>query len=327
MTTSKPTAYDTILYRVRTADSLGRIIQNYHGPITKQQQDTILSRILADNPDIKNPDRIFPNQLIKMSVPQRYCSATTHPDTAPVLSTDQLAYQPLRRQWQQAAPQERAWLSTLTPIMLGTGSASMTMVNRTFLANTPLLNEMVHNYEAYKAGELSKGQYDYRRYKILGKLKTKLGPLARILNTTRLQNEVLRISRTKGRAPTQNITRQIGRMGRAAKYASRGGVVLSTVGLGVACNDIANTGDINKKNAILVESVGSIVGGTAFGFVSGMAIVAMATPVGWVASLVIGVGSAVAGYVAGKGFSNLYDTYGRKIDIASATGVASLCSR
>ena len=201
----------------------------------------------------------------------------------------------------------------------------MTMVNRTFTANVPLLNEMVQNYEAYKTGELSKGQYDYRRYKILTRLKAKLGPLSRVLNATRLQNEVLRISRTRGRAPTANISHQVGRMGRLSKYASRGGVVLSVVGLGIACSEIANTDDMQKKNEILVESVGGFAGGAIYGAVA--TVLLIGTPVGWVAALVIGVGGAVAGFASGKGLKALYTTEFSRFDVASMTRVAQLCKK
>lgn len=82
--------------------------------------------------------------------------------------------------------------------------------------------------------------------KLITNIKSRLGPLSKVLNGSRSQSEVLRISKTKGRA-TQNITRQIGRMNRLAKHAARGGVVLSAVSLGLACNKIANTPDVNKK--------------------------------------------------------------------------------
>jgi len=45
----------------------------------------------------------------------------------------------------------------------------------------------------------------------------------------------------KGRVPTGNITQQISRMGTIAKNAARGSALLTVVGLGLACNDIANT--------------------------------------------------------------------------------------
>ena len=123
--------------------------------------------------------------------------------------------------------------------------------------------------------------------------------------------------------PTQNITQQISHMDRLAKYASRGGVVLSAVGLGLACNDIANTNDVQEKSEILVESLGGLGGG----LVAGVAIMVMFTPVGWVGALVVGVGGAVAGYAAGRGSKALYTAKFSKFDIASATRVAQLCKK
>ncbi|HED16457.1 MAG TPA: LysM domain-containing protein, partial [Gammaproteobacteria bacterium] len=184
MAAQNPANYDTILYRVRPGDSLSRIIQSYHGSVTTLQRNAIISQIRADNPGVTNPSRIYPDQLLQLSVPQQYCSASTHPDSTPVLSLGEPYYKPLVRQWDFAAPQEKEMLATLTPLMLGTGAASMTMIKQTFTSNAPLLNEMVQNYEAYKAGNLSKGQYDYRRYKILTRLKAKLGPLSRMLNAS-----------------------------------------------------------------------------------------------------------------------------------------------
>ena len=93
--------------------------------------------------------------------------------------------------------------------MLGTGTTGMMMINQTFTSNTPLLAEMVENYNDYKADMLSKGQYDYRRKTLLNRLKTKLGPTNILLNGSKSPNEVLRISRKKGSVPTQAMTQQI----------------------------------------------------------------------------------------------------------------------
>ena len=327
MASKRLTNYDTILYRVRAGDSLSRIIQRYHGSVTTQQRNAIISQIQADNPAVTNPNRIFVNQMLQISISTQHNSTSSLPGATPTLNINKQLIKPLQQVWQRATTQQKSLLSALSPVMLGAGAAGLTMVKRTFIANAPLLTEMVQNYEAYKAGDLSKGQYDYRRKKLLAKLKSRLGPLTRALNAARTQSEVLRISRTKGRVPTQNITQQIGRMDRLAKYTSRGGVVLSVVGLGIACYDIANTNDIQKKNEILVESVGGLAGGAFFGFGAGVAILMMATPVGWVAALVVGVSGVVGGYASGKVFKALYDTHGRKVDIASATGVTSLCRK
>ncbi len=314
---------DTILYHVRSGDTLAKLIKRYHGSVNTIQRDSIIKQIQNDNPAIKNPNRIYPNQLLQLAVPSKMCTATSHPGTTPTLKVDKKLILPLQQKWQQSTVQEKKLLTTLTPIMLGTGSATMTMINKTFSLNTPLLSDMAKNYDNYKAGTISKGQYDYRRKKLVTNIKSRLGPLQKILNSTRKQSEILRISRTKGRAPTQNITRQIGRMNRLAKYASRGGVVLTAVSLGMACNDIANTTNTLKKNQILVESVGGVLGGVA----AGVAIMLMFTPVGWVAALAVGVAGAVGGYAAGKGSVYMYNLLGQKVDIASASGVSNLCQK
>jgi hypothetical protein len=74
----------------------------------------------------------------------------------------------------------------------------------------------------------------------------------------------------------------------------------------------------------LVESVGGLVGGAFIGV--GASILLMATPVGWVAALAIGVTGALAGYGGGKIAKGLYDATGRKIDFSGNLGVSTLCA-
>jgi len=257
--------------------------------------------------------------LLQISIPPQYCSIGSSRWQTPTLRVDPQLIKPLQLQWQRATPKERKMLSSLTPLMLGTGAASITMLKQTFNANKPLMTDMVKNYETYKAEGITKGQYDYQRKKIITKFNQKMGPLTRVLNPTQPQSEALRISRTKGRVPTKNITQQIGRMGKVAKYAAVGGGVLTAVNLGLACNDIAHTTSIERKNDILVESVGGVFGG----LVTGAVILLMFTPAGWVAALAVG---AAGGFAIGKGSSFLYDVTGRKIDFASTTGVTNFCN-
>lgn len=75
MTTASTQLMDTIVYRVKADDSLGAIIKHYYGNIPPDRQQAIIKLIQANNPDIKNPDRIYPNQLIKLEVPAQYCPA------------------------------------------------------------------------------------------------------------------------------------------------------------------------------------------------------------------------------------------------------------
>ena len=220
---------------------------------------------------------------------------------------------------------EKDWAMTLAPLFLGAGGAKLTMIDKTFSSNTPLLQDMVRNYEDYKAGELSKGQYDYRRGKLIGQFQSNLGPTTRVLNPTRRQSEVMRISRRKGQVPTEAINKQISRLQTASKVASKGGLVLSVAGLGLACHQIAHTDDRIEKNEILIESSAGFLTGVAYGAAASFAVLLLMTPVGWVAGLAIGIGGAISGYAAGKAAKKLYNAYGEHIDFASATKIDQFC--
>lgn len=322
MLTGKTTDLDTILYRVHLGDSLSKIISHYYGPVSLQSQNNIISQIKADNPEITNPNLIYPGQSLVIDIPKK---STSTPITQPtsIIHADKNTITPLQQQWNKSTPQEKNLLSALAPVMLGSGSASMMMLDTTFKTNAPLVAEIAENYNDFKENKMTRGQYDYRRQKLLNQLKSKLGPTKHLLDGNKSANEILRITRPRGSSPTVNITRQISKMNTLSKIASRGGVVLSVAGLGVACHQIANTDNKQEKNEILVESLGGFGGGLIYGAVATIFLVG--TPVGWVAALVIGVGGAVTGYGTGKIAKHFYTTSGTNIDFNSSLRVNSLC--
>ncbi len=224
-----------------------------------------------------------------------------------------------------ASPKERTVLSQIAPVMLGTGAVSLTAIKTSFATNAPQLQTLVKLYDDYKAKKLTKGQYDYRRRKTIKAFESRLGQLKNILGRKKSHRQILRISRRKGRAPTSNITRQMGRMGKIAKFASRGGALLTVAGVGLACNEMANTNNTLEKNHILVESLGSVAGGLAFGAAATITLIVMATPVGWVAALAIGVGSVASSYAGSQTFKGIYDQFFKSKDIAGITGISTLC--
>ena len=313
---------DTIFYQVKSGDNLSAIIKKYHGNISLEKQKNILHKILAKNPEIKNPNVIYPGQILALDISQNYFAVPGFPK-APVIHADEAVAEILKQTLQKTTPHENGLFSAIAPVMLGTGTTGMMMINQTFTSNTPLLAEMVENYNDYKADMLSKGQYDYRRKTLLNRLKTKLGPTNILLNGSKSPNEVLRISRKKGSVPTQAMTQQINHMGRLSKLASKGGIVLSVAGLGVACHQIANTDDKQQKNEILVESIFGVAGGVLFG--ATVTVLLVGTPVGWLAALAIGVSGALSGYTSGKIAEHIYTTTGSRIDFVSDLGVGRIC--
>lgn len=319
---------DTVVYAVKPGDTLSGIVRHYYGPLPPTQHQELIRSIQAANPKINNPDRIWPGQLIKLDVPVPHCRIPTHqlPIAIPSPRNDEW-FHSMERNWVTSTPEERGLQMGLAKAMLGIGSANLAMIDRTFKNAIPMTTELAENYEKYKSGGLSKGQYDYQRRKTLQRLKTHLGPTNLLLNGANSPNEVLRISRRAGTEPTQAITQQISKMQRLSKVAARGGVALSVVGLGIACHEMAQTDDIGKKNDIFVETFGAFAGSAAFGLAATIGVALMATPVGWAGALIIGAGSVITGFATSHIARGVYDATGRPVDFANLTGVASLCSR
>ncbi len=313
------TDLNTVIYQVSPGDNLSRIIQRYYGNISPQKQKSLIQQIMLDNPNIKQAHLIYSGQQLQLNVPSLYA-----PYPAPVITeVDSPTLKTLSDNLEQAPPAEKKLQSALAPILLGSGATGMTLIKQTFSSNTPLLSEIADNYNAYKADNISKGQYDYRRKKMIQQLNTKLGPLQRLLNGHQPLGEVLRISRKKDTAPNHVMHQQAKQMSTLAKAASRGSVVLSAVGLGVACHQMANTDNAQKKNEIMVESLGGLLGGAVLGAI--VTVVFIGTPVGWVAALAIGVGSVATSYGFGVGAKKAYTKFGSHIDFATLTHANELC--
>ncbi len=316
---------DTIAYHVRPGDNLTRIINRYYGSMLPQKRQTIIEQIQKDNPRVTNPNYITPNQLLMLDVPTQCYASPLEKQQTPLFNISKAELQLLQQQFNNTTPQGRNTLSSLAPIILGSGAATLTAAKTTFQSNTSHLAEIVQYYNDYKTEKITKGQYDHRRRKTISQLNEKLGPLRRVLNKNKTSSEILRISRKRGRHPTGNITRQITRMNNLSRMARTGGILLAIAGLGVACHDIAQSESKLQKNQILVESLGGLAGGAAFGVATGITLFFIATPVGWVAALVIGIGSVVASYATGSGAKYLYDTKLRHVDLTKITGVSNLC--
>ena len=326
MRTENLSDFDSIFYNVKSGDSLSRIVNKYYGNVGLAKQQSIINNILANNPEIKNSNIIYPNQTLLIDIPKRYSPAPGIPRLSPI-KTDEEVARALKQHMDKMSPQEKNMMAALAPLMLGTGASGMTMVDKTFQTNAPLIAKIAELYNDFKAGKITRGQYDYGRRKVINLLQQKLGPTNLLLNGSRAPNEVLRISRKNNTVPTQVLTREVNRMANLSKLASRGSAILSVAGLGVACYEIANTDNKPKKNEIFVESLGALGGGLLYGAATTVTILFMATPVGWTAALLIGIGSVAAGAIGSSILKNTYDTYGNNYDIATASGVSRLCKK
>ena len=318
---------DTLLYRVIPNDTLTKILSSYHPNAAADEIGKLTSQVVAANPQVSDPDQIHVDQLIHVPIPQRFCPAPSPKSPlVTILSRDEGWLEDLEQSWHNSDPKDKDLLSSLLPTFaLGLGSAKLSTLETTFSTNAPIMRAVVKNYEDYKAGRRTRGQYDYRRSKLITELANNLGPTNLILNGTLKPQEVLRISRSRGELPTQPIQAQIRKMKQVARLAKGGGVVLTGAGLGIACQQISTAHSAREKNEIFVESAGSAAAGVLYGLGTTAGLLLLATPVGWVGALAIGAGGAVAGYSGGKIARKFYDTSGNDYDFVGKLGVDEIC--
>lgn len=325
-------------YRIKPGESLSLIVAKFYGigPRSPQYQKC-LQNILAINPHIKNANLIREGSLLRL-LPTPL-SAMEKPITLnrqPVIPTL------LRR------PSESV-ISADTPEFLLDGVSKEDEINFHLLsllaarsemplfgANlaqgmiTGLINPRVNRilpeinnlYVDYKAGKLTKGQYDYRRKLKIQELKAAIGPVDRFLFGTSTNNAI-RIARGGGVPATSYITKHSNHLKKVASYGKYGGYVLAGASVAAGCMQIADTDSRQEKNEIFVETV---TGTTAGLFLSAaVTIFLVSNPVGWGTALVIGAGSAAAAYTAGKVTRKAYTVSGASVDFVSGMGVDKVC--
>ncbi len=322
-----PVYYD---YIVKSGDTLSGIIHKMYGqtpssPGYRKSLDFVLSL----NPQIKNPNRIFPGNVVHLGViPAAAKTSTTA--TISKQSGGASTKKPTSTIPTHLSPQDidylwaLSWLehnpnSLVVPGSIIAGGAS----NLLSPGNTALINKVSDLYAEFKSGKLTKGQYDYKRKIVLEQLKKNVGPLEKLLFGNKTTFESIRIARGGGMPATAHIDKNFVRLSKVAQFGKYGGIVLTGVGVTASCMQIAETQDQHEKNEILVETVASTVVGTGTGVLVGAFLVS--NPIGWGTALVLAVGATALSYAAGKAAKYGYDTFGNRVDLVSGTGVGRIC--
>lgn len=182
-------------------------------------------------------------------------------------------------------------------------------------------------YAQYKAGVLSKGQYDYQRGKLLKQFAQLTGPVERLLLKGKTALEAIRINRSKAIPATQTIASHVTRLNQLSRLAKGGGVVLAGVGMAGACGQIGATQNRQEKNEIFFETLGGTLSSGLTGYAIGLMFIG--TPVGWGLALVLASTTMAAGLAGGwiikERYKALYNKFGDPIDLVSVTGIDALC--
>lgn len=173
-------------------------------------------------------------------------------------------------------------------------------------------------YADYKTGKISRSTYFTRRAAKLDQFRRNIGPLfERMLYPDKGVSSAMR--GRKNLLPNSLMAAEAARLQRIAKYAARGGVVLSGIGVTSACIQIAQTVGTKEKNEIFVDTIVS----TSAGFLVGLFVVS--NPIGWGSAIVLATGGALGSYLAGKLAAGAYDLWGNNIDLVSGAGVNRIC--
>jgi hypothetical protein len=313
-----PVYYDYVL---KSGDTLSGIIHKMYGqaPGSSGYRKS-LDFVLSLNPQIKNPNRIYPGNVIHLGVipaaPKAVSPVVTSKPGKSIPT--HLSRQDIDYLW------ALSWLehnpnSLVVPGSILAGATS----NLLSPGNTALINKVSDLYAEYKSGILTKGQYDARRKGVLDQLKRNLGPAERLLFGNKTTHETIRIARGGGMPATAHIDKNFARLTKAAQLGKYGGIVLTGVGVAASCAQIADTQDRNEKNEIFVETVVSTAMGGVGGYLVGVFLIS--NPAGWGTALVLATGATALSYLSGKGAKYVYDLKGNKYDFVKGTGVDRLC--
>ncbi|MCF6282406.1 MAG: LysM peptidoglycan-binding domain-containing protein [Candidatus Polarisedimenticolaceae bacterium] len=320
-------------YTVKPGDTLSGIVHTMYGHLPSDlQYMKSLEFLLSLNPQIKNPDRVFPGDQIHLGViPQAFRS----PVEISALSHNNEATSPIPKRPGNATTQKvpqhdadyywaLAWLEHNSNYLVAPGSvAARATSNLLSPGNTTLISKVSDLYAQYKSGKMTKGEYDYRRKVALDQLKKNVGPMEKLLLGNKTTHESIRIARGGGVPATAHIDKNFHRLSRIASLGKYGGIALAGVGVTASCMQIANTRDRHEKNEIFVETLASTVVGTGTGVALGAFLIS--NPIGWGTALVLAVGTTALSYYSGKFGRYIYDRNGRKVDIVTGMGIDKLC--
>lgn len=318
-------------YRIQAGDTLSMIIAKMFGvSIHSARYKVHLNYILELNPGIKNPNHIHSGEILRLGI---------IPSTKK-LSIAKSNPQPFQPNLAPPKPKESilsvvpphnlddfrllSWLAQNSNYLTVPGGIAVgAKGNLLSPGNINLIENISNGYADYKAGKMTRGQYNYFRKTSLDQLKNNIGPLEKWLFGGQTPHEAVRIARGGGVPATSHITRHASRLNKLAAVGKAGGYVLVGVGLTASCMQIADAQSSQDKNEIFVETVASTTVGLVSGAVIGLFLVS--NPIGWGTALIIATGSVAVGYMSGKAARKAYTLSGTDVDLVTGSGVSLIC--
>ena len=335
-----------VVYMIRPGDTLSEIISEHYGvEFGSDDYNFVINTAIVFNDNIEEQNHIRAGEAIRLmplaNVKRGSYCPTPDDFYHHKLVATRLKLEPMRYHHsayiRDMAPRDIGVQQDIYQILvlieehhqliaLGlAATGAETFAHLTGAGNVALAQEVGKLYEDYKAGELTKGQYDGRRAKLLKQLSSNLGILEKGVFLGKTAKEAIRISRFKKVPVTYNISAHASRLNQLSRLGSQGGgIILAGINGKIACDSITAAEDRGEKNEIFLDYVTS----TAVGFLGSTAIgVLMVTnPVGWTIALTLGAATAFGAIAAGKGVAYAYDKTGTKVDLVSNLGIDNICS-
>lgn len=313
-----PNGYQ-VLYDVRRGDTLLAIVHDQYGLYGAQARQ-VVDQILKDNPEIASPDLIYPGQPVLLRFPAGVGNAAIPIDQDLENAKSAWCQAPKAEQEEMA---DTSYVYRALGLGLTGGGAALKGMEDLLSSNIRPIEEIAESYNSYRQGKMTKGQYDYARKKAITAFKDRIGPAEKLLFGRKSANQALRMKPGGGVNATKPFISQVDKISKVSKHAARGGVILTGVSLAASCSQIARTPEPVAKDRIAVEALA----GTAVGAGTGIAIgfFLVSNPVGWGVAIAIGVGTAAAGYFAGKGASVIYDRHFSEVRVVEVLKIDRVC--
>jgi len=312
---------DVYFHHVQPGDTLSGIINAYY-PDKKNKAQSQLQQVLIDNPGIKNPDLIKPGQLIVL----RTAVANMCLTPIDLKETNQVKYL-----WRTMDPKTKEAIKETSPIFNGLslglagGGTALFTLNNALSSNMSLLRGIPDAYHEYKAGKISKYEFDKIRKLKLNQYTSNIGPaINKIIYGDQKVKDSFKLKPGRSLNATKSMTQHMSKLTSISKSASNGGVVLAGVGLAASCYQITKADTLPEKNEIAVKAISSTVTGA---FVGGIAtILLVGTPVGWGVIIAVGVGTAITSWGAGELAGSVYKSQFTDTDVVNSLGISRVCN-
>ena len=167
--------------------------------------------------------------------------------------------------------------------------------------------------------------YDARMDDVVKRIKGRLGPTQRFLFNGTATTDALFNGVPQSLRPDPITISAAERIKQVAGAAKFGGAALVLVDAGLTCQKLSATAPEDKVQTAYKE-IGGFAGSVLTGVIVGVAVVSMATPVGWVGAIVISAGSAYGGKNLGEtALNSLFKTKGDLFNLKDGRLLNSWC--